>query len=383
MISRECVYFINLRQAYLLSPYYADRLSSRTVLFTCVPHQMLDEGKLRKVFGEAAKHIWIPRETEDLDDLVKDREQTANRLEKAEISLIKQVNEAYMKALKNGHPDIDTQRWSQDSESKETETWYSKDAMSINSSTPVSPQTRPMEMDLMVSQKHPSSPREFQRQDGTPVYKTGYGNNGPPPDVNGSVAAQWIPYSKRPVHRPLKNYGRKVDTIKWARNELKEMAPNISKLRREFKKWRGRPIPAVFIEFDTQSNAQMAFQTLAHQRANHMVPDIVGVRPQEIIWGSLRMHWWEKIIRRFAVQAFIAAMVVFWSLPSAVVGLISNVEYLTTTFVFLGWIDDLPSEVLGLISGLLPAVALSALMAVVPYILRGLSHTSSPSMLCC
>ncbi len=36
MITRESIYYINLRQAYLLSPLYAERLSSRTVLFTSV-----------------------------------------------------------------------------------------------------------------------------------------------------------------------------------------------------------------------------------------------------------------------------------------------------------------------------------------------------------
>lgn len=393
MISRECMLFVNIKQSYLLSPYYADRLSSRTVLFTCVPTEILDERKLRKVFGEVVKHVWIPRETEELDDLVKDREQTATRLEKAEIVLIKKANEAYMKALKHGHPDIVTQRWSQDSESKET--WYSKEAdMSIDSGSPTSPRSFPaMNLDGIVSNQSPlspasptdskmelkdgmspqtpSSPREYPRQDGTPGFKTSYGYAGPPLGVSGSVAAQWIPHSMRPVHRPLKNYGRQVDTIKWTRKELKEMAPKISKLRREFKKKRGNPISAVFIEFDTQANAQSAYQTLAHHRANHMVADIVGVRPQEIIWSSLRLRWWERIVRRFLVQSAIAAMVVFWSIPAAIVGIISNVKYLSS-FFFLTWINDLPSVVLGLVSGLLPAVALSALMALVPYIMRGM-----------
>src|SRR6266536_1501742 len=108
LVARECVYFINLRQAYMLSPYYADRVSSRTVLFTCVPQQVLDERKLRRVFGDAVKNVWIPRETEDLDKLVDEREQTAARLEKAEILLIKKANAAYVKAVKHGHPDIPT-----------------------------------------------------------------------------------------------------------------------------------------------------------------------------------------------------------------------------------------------------------------------------------
>lgn len=392
MITRECVYFIGLRQAYLLSPYYADRLSSRTVLFTCVPQQILEEKKIRRVFGEAARHVWIPRHTDELDDLIEERAQTAIRLEKAEIVLIKKVNEAYVKAAKRGHPDIDSSGWSQDYTTKDAD-------MSITSVTPTSPRSvrfkdaqmddistsssqpssHPHEEDDISSTLGPASPRDFPRSDGTPVFKTNYGDKGPPPDINGSVAAQWIPYSWRPVHRPLANYGRKVDTIKWTRQQLKELAPKISKLKSLHRKGRGRRIPAVFVEFDTQANAQAAYQTLAHHRANHMAPDIVGIRPQEIVWSSLKLHWWERIIRRFAIQAGIAAMVVFWSLPAAFIGTISQIKFLTHTIPFLGWINKLPSLVLGLISGLLPAVALSLLMSLVPIIMRGMSyHMSLP-----
>jgi hypothetical protein len=381
MISRECVYFINLRQAFLLSPYYADRLSSRTVLFTSVPRQILDERKLRRVFGESVKNIWIPKETDDLDHLVEEREQTANRLEKAEIVLIKKVNEAYMKAAKNGHPDIDTKRWSEDSTAKEPdmsvmsvtptypESIRSKDAQPEVIS-PTAPSHSPEEKEDIISPISPATPSEYPRQDGTPLSKTNYGSTGPP-DVNGSIAAQWIPHSWRPTHRPLANYGRSVDTIKWTRNQLKQLAPKISKLRRMNKKGKCIPIGTAFIEFDSQANAQSAYQTLAHHRANHMVPDIVGVRPQEIVWPSLQFKWWEKVIRRFAIQAAIAAMVVFWSLPCGVIGMISNVKFLTKLIPFLGFINKLPTIVLGLISGLLPAVALSLLMSAVPFIMRG------------
>lgn len=43
MITRESIYFINLRQAYLMSPFYTSRISSRTVLFTSVPEDYMDE----------------------------------------------------------------------------------------------------------------------------------------------------------------------------------------------------------------------------------------------------------------------------------------------------------------------------------------------------
>jgi hypothetical protein len=104
-----------------------------------------------------------------------------------------------------------------------------------------------------------------------------------------------------------------------------------------------------------------------------MVPDVVGIRPHEIVWDALRMHWWERIIRRFLVQGFIATMVIFWSIPAALIGIVSNVKFLTSKVFFLHWIIDLPSELLGLIEGLVPALALSALMACVPYLMRCIS----------
>jgi hypothetical protein len=405
MVSRESIYFINLRQAYLLSPYYANRLSSRTVLFTCVPQHILDERKLRTVFGDSVKNVWIPRETEELDELVKERDQTAQRLEKAEIVLIKLANEQWRKAVKSGHPDIEASSDDRSFEKPkgadvstssegpisplelprtgedpsrdagygfEEPNFYDSFVVEVGLNRPVSPLSEGMQIaDIKVPSETPSSPRDYLRTDGTPVSKTGYGLVGPPPDINGSVAAQWIPHSWRPVHRPIANYGRRVDTIKWTRNRLKQLAPKISKLRRLQKKGQATAIPAVFIEFDSQANAQSAYQTLAHHRANHMFPDIVGLRPQEILWPSLRMPWWERIIRKFMIQAFIAVMVVFWSIPAAIVGIISNVKMLTSKVPFLHWISDLPSVIVGLISGLLPAIALSLLMSIVPFVMRG------------
>ncbi len=221
MISRECVYFINLRQAYLLSPYYADRLSSRTVLFTSVPQQLLDERKLRKVFGDAVKNVWIPRDTDELELLVSEREHTAYRLEAAEIKLIRTVNEAYRAAVKYGHPDVEA---SMASSPSDTNIDYG-------------------DMSELLPVSSPSPPHQFSPSDGVPITCTSYGPAGPPPDINGSVAAQWIPATSRPYHRPLTNYGRRVDTIKWSRNRLKELAPQISKLRREYKRSKDTPIP--------------------------------------------------------------------------------------------------------------------------------------------
>jgi hypothetical protein len=350
MVSRECVYFVNLRQAYLLAPHYADRLSSRTVLFTCVTQNILDERKLRRVFGDTVKNVWIPRDTSDLEGLVRERDQTADRLENAEIQLIKKANLAYQRALKSGHPDlVPMTEVSSHRDSKET--------------------TGVQETKVVEVTESPASPPLSTHGDGTPIMASSYVLQGPAPGISGSVAAQWIGAEERPRHRPIANFGRRVDTIKWTRTRLKELGVEISKLRRDYRKGRSSPHPAVFIEFHTQVDAQAAYQTLAHHRANHMRSEIVGVRPEEIVWDSLYFRWWERIVRKFVIQGFVAVMVIFWSLPAAIVGSISNIKTLSSVF-FLHWLNQLPSIIIGLISGLLPAVALAALMSIVPMIMR-------------
>jgi len=70
-----------------------------------------------------------------------------------------------------------------------------------------------------------------------------------------------------------------------------------------------------------------------------------------------------------AVVGFIAALIVFWAIPVAAVGLISNVQYLEKLF-WLHWLTKIPTFIMGAIGGLLPAIALSILMSLVPVIMR-------------
>lgn len=199
-----------------------------------------------------------------------------------------------------------------------------------------------------------------------------FGPEGPPFDVPGSIAAQWIPQEERPVHRPLANFCRRVDTIRWTRKRLKKLGREINKVRKRVNRGdAGSSLPAAFIEFTSQNEAQVAYQSLAHHRPSHMSQRYIGVRPYEIIWLSLRMRWWERIARRFGIMTATALMTVFWSIPCAFVGMTSNIKYLATIIPFLGWIEKLPQTIIGFLTGLLPAFALSLLMAIVPGILRG------------
>ncbi|KAL8856699.1 MAG: hypothetical protein Q9178_006656 [Gyalolechia marmorata] len=102
MVARESIYYVNLRQAYLLSPLYSNRMSSRTVLFTSVPQEYLDEGLLRRMFGRALKNIWIANDCEEIEQLVEERDAVAMKLEVAETKLIKLANTNRLKSMKKG-----------------------------------------------------------------------------------------------------------------------------------------------------------------------------------------------------------------------------------------------------------------------------------------
>ncbi|KAK3939886.1 hypothetical protein QBC46DRAFT_386880 [Diplogelasinospora grovesii] len=306
LIMRECIFYINLRQAFLLSPFYADRISSRTVLFTSVPTPYLNEAKLRKVFGAAVKNIWITSDTKELDKLVEERDKAAFKLEKSEVSLIKMANKERQKALKKGGAADEADK----------------------AQAPVDAES-------------------------------------------GSIAARWVPNNKRPSHRTglLGLFGKKVDTINWCRDELERLIPEVDAAQAKYRAGEYKAIPGVFIEFRTQAEAEGAAQILAHHQGLHMTPRYVGIRPSEIVWKSLAIPWWQKVLRRYAVYAFISAMIIFWAIPVAIVGVISNVTYLETIF-FLTWLQKIPSVIMGVVTGLLPSVALSILMSLVPVVMR-------------
>jgi hypothetical protein len=98
-------------------------------------------------------------------------------------------------------------------------------------------------------------------------------------------------------------------------------------------------------------------------------PKYIGVNPSEVVWKSLKISWWQRVVRRLVVVGFITALVVFWAIPVAFVGLISNITYLEN-FTWLHWLTKIPPTIMGVISGLLPSVMLAILMALVPIIMR-------------
>ena len=102
----------------------------------------------------------------------------------------------------------------------------------------------------------------------------------------------------------------------------------------------------------------------------HMSPRYIGLDPNQVVWSNLRIQWWERVIRNGATITFVVALVIFWAIPVAAVGAISNINFLIQKVPFLKFIDSIPTVILGVITGLLPSVLLAVLMALLPIVLR-------------
>ncbi|EMC91709.1 hypothetical protein BAUCODRAFT_79204 [Baudoinia panamericana UAMH 10762] len=304
-ITRESIFYINLRQAYLMSPLYASRISSRTVLFTSVPMAYMHEGKMRAVLGSGVRRMWFASDTKELEKKVKERDKAAMKLEGGETKLIVTANKERLKAEKKGH------------------------------------------------------------RSGSEEAAIGEGS--------GALAAQYLKPKQRPTHRLKPLIGKKVDTIDWCRSELKRLIPEVDRMQAAEKAGDNKKLSSVFVEFETLSEAQAAYQSLTHHQPLHMAPRYAGINPGEVIWSNLKIKWWELVIRKLATTGFVCALILFWSIPVAAVGAISNINYLesTTAFSWLHYIfDPIPSVVRGVVTGLLPVILLAVLMALLPIILR-------------
>ncbi|KAJ5903895.1 hypothetical protein N7504_006278 [Penicillium tannophilum] len=297
VVVRENLYYTSLRQAYLNSPAYASRISSRTVLFMSVPLDHRNEKKLRQVFGDSIQRIWITSKCDKLRKLVDERDSLAFNLENAETALIRRANKVRMKAAKN-------------------DVFASDTCLDCESSNP-----------------------------------------------------GWSHKVKRPTFK-LTFFGKGVDAIHYYRDELARVTSEVEVLQRKHQDGDAKQLSAIFIEFATQTDAQVAFQTLSHHQAYHMTPRFIGISPREVVWSALNLSWRQRVVRRFAVQGFIGAMVIFWSFPAAIVGTISNITYLCNIIPFLKFVLSLPSWIKGAIEGLLPSAALALLMSLVPIICR-------------
>lgn len=185
--------------------------------------------------------------------------------------------------------------------------------------------------------------------------------------ITGDIT-DYVPAEKRPKHRLKPLIGKKVDTIDYIKEKLPELNKKITELQSN--NVEAKPLNSVFIEFKSQYDAQNAVQMVRHHNPFTLSPGYVGIEPKDIVWFNLRMYWLERLVRKFGSISAIVALVILWAIPVAFVGLISNITYLTNKVHWLKFIYKMPDQILGILTSLAPTIALAALMAVLPVIIR-------------
>jgi calcium permeable stress-gated cation channel len=188
----------------------------------------------------------------------------------------------------------------------------------------------------------------------------------------GDTADVKVPYRSRPKHRLTPLIGTKVDTIDWARKTLPNLQNRVEK-HRETSETSAQPkTSAVFVAFSSPAAAQRAYlEVTFHPIVARLTPDrLLGVQPKEALWTNLTLAPSNRIPRVSLATALVIATILFWSIPIGFVGAISNIKYLTDNVKFLRFLNNLPPAIIGLISGLLPPLAISTLVSYIPKIFR-------------
>ncbi|KAF7316312.1 Protein kinase domain-containing protein [Mycena indigotica] len=334
-IRLEMSHFVTTRQQYLINPVHAKSVQANTILVTGIPARYLSPAALHELFKDlpgGVKRIWINRNLRTLPDIYDRRLAACAKLESAETKLISIATKAHLKAGGDG--------------------------------------------------------KDVEQRGGVPE----------------------VPRDQRPTHKLgfLGLFGQKVDSIDWARREIilcnrllkegrrvmsAEMSdPNQTPFdelddafpedddadgaeaaEKELTKVKEQNYPALssaFITFNRQIAANMAKNLLLHHEPYRMAEKYSEVSPQDVIWSNLGLNPYEMRVRTLLSYAATAALIIFWSIPVAFVGLISNLHSLCTTASWLAWICDLPQVVVGILSGILPPVLLAVLMMLLPIVLR-------------
>ncbi|GAC71956.1 uncharacterized conserved protein [Moesziomyces antarcticus T-34] len=306
--------FIKLRQQFLVSPQHANSAQARTVLITGIPNELLSEKKLRAIYSQLPGGVAKIWLNRNLKELPDLFDEREKWCNKLEGAETSLIKTAY-KLVKKGK------------------------AQDASGSLP--------ETDV---------------------------------EINAEVADQYVPKKKRPTHRlgKLPCMGEKVDTIHWCREEIARLNKEIEKKRSEVAvDYKNYPAQSsAFILFNTQIAAHMAAKSQAHHEPYRMTNRYVEAHPDDVVWANMNMNPYERKIRTAIGWAITIGLIIFWAVPVAFVGIISNIKGLANDVPFLGWLNSIPNVVVGIIQGILPTVLLAVLNMLLPIFLRLLSRLS-------
>ncbi|TPX68343.1 hypothetical protein SpCBS45565_g03155 [Spizellomyces sp. 'palustris'] len=180
-------------------------------------------------------------------------------------------------------------------------------------------------------------------------------------------------YNMRPTHKKMMIYGEKVDSISEYIREMRELETQLKEKRSVAYTGSDKFESAAFIIFSDLFAPHVAALANIHGTPGVMDDKQACVDPNDVIWDNLQMPFYQRQIRGLIALLVCVGLVIFWGIITAFLAGIASLDQLTKTFPFLGFFNDLPASVKGIIQGILPTVLVAILFSLLPMILRFLS----------
>ena len=325
-IYAELLEYTRIRQAHFTSSQYRYRVSSKTILVTDIPQEYLSTVALTSLYGAfpgGIRTIWFNRDVSNLSRKIQQRRRVVSMLETAETKLMAMATSSFHK--QSNHE-------------------FQRTKESTLRDTPTG-STSPL-WRLFLDDKD----RDCMR---LPIF-----------------GLTWMP--------SIPFLGRSVDTIdhcwqEMARlnNEIDQDQQRLARLNNCVNQDQQYPLEnSAFVQFNTQVAALMACQSVVHHAPLQLRAQYVGISPRDVNWKSLSLPWWNRYARTMLAAVAIALLIIAWTLPIALTGVLSQISYLTGVLPWLICINRLPGWLLGCIQGILPQVILTVLIMVLPIIFR-------------
>lgn len=317
-------HFVRTRQRFLISPAHSSSYQASTILITGIPLKYLSESAVTKLFAHlpgGVRKVWLNRDLKDLPDIHNRRLKALAKLESAETNLLNTATKRHNKNLKKA--------------AKEAK--KNGDSGIVDSSSAT-------------------------------------GLNSEDPEAAKTLAERLVPAKKRPSHRlPLFSWmpfalpfmGKKVDSIEWAREEVRTTTTELTEKRAQLEKdvqlttlneakykqhdnqiRAGKfninvpsvpislpiggskagadfsdqtypPSNGAFVLFNKQIAAHMAAQALSHHDPYRMANQSkwIEVAPDDVIWENLGMNPYERRIRMAISWALTIGLIIVWAIP--------------------------------------------------------------------
>ncbi|VEU23211.1 DEKNAAC104328 [Brettanomyces naardenensis] len=193
----------------------------------------------------------------------------------------------------------------------------------------------------------------------------------PADDIN-----SYIKESKLPTYKDRPIIGKKKFLLTDGFTELGDYNKEISQLQSEYPGDIHEKQGSLFIQFANHLELQRAYQAVPYCKDLKLSRRYTGIAPEDVVWENVASSFAVRNAKKAGAVALLTATIIFWAIPVAVVGCISNINYLTSKVHFLRFINNCPKVILGLITGILPTVLLAVLMALLPPFIRKLGKIS-------